>query len=71
VATCSRSRVAANRRPSQEVPLANPKERIRIKLTDEQKTQIRDKTGKDADAVELSVEELEERISPTTTPWKK
>jgi hypothetical protein len=44
---------------------------IRIKLTDEQKAQIRSQTGKDAEAVEFRVEELEERIAPTTTPWKK
>ena len=37
---------------------------IRIELTPEQKAQVRQATGKDADAVELSVEELEERIAP-------
>lgn len=37
---------------------------IRIELTPEQKAKIRNATGKDADAVELSVEELEERIAP-------
>ena len=35
-----------------------------VGLSDDQKAQIRNKTGKDADAVELSVEELEERIAP-------
>jgi uncharacterized small protein (DUF1192 family) len=33
-------------------------------LTPEQKAQVRATTGKDAEAVELSVEELEERIAP-------
>ena len=37
---------------------------FRITLTPEQKDQVRQATGKDADAVELSVEELEERIAP-------
>ena len=36
----------------------------RIELTPEQKNKIRNETGKDAEAVELSVEELEERIAP-------
>lgn len=45
--------------------MQNPKEQFRIKLTPEQKSQVRDATGKDAEAVELSVEELEERIAPT------
>jgi hypothetical protein len=40
------------------------KGQFRIELTPEQKTQIRTATGKDAVAVELSVEELEERIVP-------
>jgi hypothetical protein len=37
---------------------------IRITLTQEQKDQVRKATGKEAEAVELSVEELEERIAP-------
>jgi hypothetical protein len=40
------------------------KEQFRINLTPEQKSQVRNATGKDAEAVELSVEELEERIAP-------
>ena len=39
---------------------------IRITLTPEQKEEVRKATGKDATAVELSVEELEERIAPMT-----
>ena len=40
------------------------KGQIRIELTPEQKAKVREVTGKDASAVELSVEELEERIAP-------
>ncbi len=40
------------------------KGQIRIELTPEQKTKVRNATGEDAEAVELSVEELEERIAP-------
>jgi len=50
--------------------VSNPKEQIRINLTDDQKAQIRKQTGKDADAVEFSVEELEERIAPWKGPYK-
>jgi hypothetical protein len=46
--------------------VSNPKDQFRIKLTPEQKAQVRTVTGKDAEAVELSVEELEERIAPAT-----
>jgi uncharacterized small protein (DUF1192 family) len=38
---------------------------FRITLTPEQKEQVRKTTGKEAEAIELSVEELEERIAPT------
>jgi len=41
------------------------KKPIRIELTEEQKQQIREATGKDATAVELTAEELESRVSPT------
>jgi len=50
--------------------VSSPKESVRINLTDEQKAQIRRQTGKDAEVVEFSVEELEERIAPTKTPIK-
>jgi uncharacterized small protein (DUF1192 family) len=40
------------------------KGQVRIELTPEQKAKVRNATGKDAEAVELSVEELEERIAP-------
>lgn len=44
------------------------KEQVRIKLTPEQKAEVRGHTGKDADAIELSVQELEERIAPMKYP---
>jgi uncharacterized small protein (DUF1192 family) len=50
--------------------MQNPKEQVRIKLTPEQKSEIKNATGKDAEAVELSVEELEERIAPVTVKPK-
>ena len=45
--------------------MSSPKEQFRIKLTPEQKAEVKNATGKEAEAVELSVEELEERIAPT------
>jgi hypothetical protein len=40
------------------------KKRISIKLSDEQRAQVKAATGKDAEALELGIEELEERIAP-------
>ncbi len=40
------------------------KKPIRIELTEEQKKLIREATGKDASAIELTAEELESRVSP-------
>lgn len=40
------------------------KPNFKLNLTDEQKKAIREATGKDAEALELSVDELEERIAP-------
>ncbi len=47
------------------------KNTVRIELTPEQKAKVRDATGKDAEAVELSVEELEERIAPRRKSFTK
>lgn len=44
--------------------MKNEKEIVRIELTPEQKQLVKRETGKDADAVELTVDELEERIAP-------
>ena len=38
---------------------------IRIELTEEQQKLIKAETGKEATAIELAVEELEKRISPS------
>jgi hypothetical protein len=37
---------------------------IRIELTEEQKKQIKEQTGTEAAAIELTSEELEDRIAP-------
>jgi hypothetical protein len=37
---------------------------IRIQLTEEQKKQVQQATGRKGEALELTVEELEERIAP-------
>jgi hypothetical protein len=50
--------------------MSNPKEPVRINLTEDQKAQIRRQTGKDAEALELSVDELEDRIAPGGFPKK-
>ena len=42
----------------------NKKPMVRIQLTADQKAQIQKATGKKADALELTAEELEERIAP-------
>lgn len=40
------------------------KETIRIELTDEQKKQIKDASGQDVQALEITAQELEQRIAP-------
>jgi len=40
------------------------KDVVRINLTPEQKDQLKNQTGRDAESIELSVTELEERIVP-------
>ena len=42
----------------------NEKEIVRIDLTDEQKEKIKAATDKNAEAIELTVQELEARIAP-------
>jgi uncharacterized small protein (DUF1192 family) len=49
----------------------NAKESFRMTLTPEQKEQVRQATGKEADVLELSVEELEERIAPVTRAGRR
>ena len=44
--------------------MAGSKEPVRIKLTPEQQEMVRKATGKNAEALEMTVQELEERIAP-------
>jgi hypothetical protein len=44
--------------------MTTKKDVVRINLTPEQKAQIKEQTGQDADTLELKVSELEERIAP-------
>jgi hypothetical protein len=44
--------------------MSNPKEQVRIQLTPDQKAQVKAATSKDAEAIELTATELEERIAP-------
>ena len=37
---------------------------VRIELNDQQKAQVKEAIGKDADSIELNTTELEERIAP-------
>ena len=50
--------------PLWEPAMKSDKEIVRIELTPEQKQLIKKETGKDAEAVELTAHELEERIAP-------
>ena len=45
--------------------MTEQRKHVEIHLTEAQKAQVKAATGKDADTVELSVEELEERIAPS------
>ncbi|HET8623133.1 MAG TPA: hypothetical protein VFM14_06190 [Gemmatimonadales bacterium] len=47
--------------------MPNDSSQVRIKLTPEQRAQVKSATGKDAESLELSVQELEERIAPGRT----
>jgi hypothetical protein len=44
---------------------------FRMNLTPEQREEIRKATGKEAEAIELTVEELEERIAPAKRGFGK
>jgi uncharacterized small protein (DUF1192 family) len=47
--------------------VSDSKQPVRLTLTEDQKAQIRNQAGKDAESVELSVSELEDRIAPLKT----
>ena len=44
--------------------MADTKQPVRIKLTPDQREMVKQATGKTAEALELTVQELEERIAP-------
>lgn len=44
--------------------MSKEQKEVRIELTEEQKKTLREKTGRDADAINFKVEELEERVAP-------
>ena len=44
--------------------MSNEKDIVRIDLTKEQKQQVKKETGKQVEAIELTVSELEERVAP-------
>jgi uncharacterized small protein (DUF1192 family) len=44
--------------------MSKEKEVVRIDLTNTQKQAVKKETGKDVEAIELTVSELEERIAP-------
>jgi hypothetical protein len=44
--------------------MSKPQDLVRIELTKAQQENVKATTGKDAEAIELTVQELEERISP-------
>jgi hypothetical protein len=44
-------------------------QRIRIELTPEQRTQVKEASGKEIASVDLRIDELEQRIAPTTADF--
>jgi hypothetical protein len=44
---------------------------LRLNLSQEQREIVRQATNRDADAIELSIEELEERIAPMKQGYPK
>jgi len=48
--------------------MAKQRDSVRLKLTPEQQRQVNEAIGKEAEALELTVEELEERIAPCHHP---
>lgn len=44
--------------------MSNEQKRIRIELTNEQRTLVKERTGIEVPSVELTAEELEDRIAP-------
>ena len=50
--------------PAMQNDKSTEKDIVRIDLTQPQREQVKQATGKDAEAIELGVEELEQRIAP-------
>lgn len=52
---------------TEETGMTSPREKeiVRIDLTEDQRKQVRNATGKEGEALELTVQELEERIAPS------
>ena len=46
-------------------------DRIRIELTKDQQAQIKQESGHDVQSIELGVQELEERVAPTSLSFGK
>jgi hypothetical protein len=44
--------------------MSKEKDIVRIDLTKEQKQQVKKETGKQVEAIELTIDELEERVAP-------
>ena len=52
--------------------MADSMKTFRLHLSPEQRAEVEKATGKNAEAIELTVEELEERIAPMTAAgWAK
>ncbi len=56
--------------PAMSKEASKDKNIIRIDLTPSQQAQVLDETGKQADAIELTTSELEERIAPKMMNWQ-
>ena len=50
-------------------PSKKSDEFVRIDLTPAQQADVQQKTGKSAEAIELTVSELEDRIAPRMISW--
>ena len=49
--------------------MAKDRNSFRLVLTPEQREQVKQATHRDAEAIELSAQELEERIAPRKMGW--
>ncbi len=48
--------------------MSKPQDFVRIELTKAQQENVKAATGKEAEAIELTMQELEERIAPLRQP---